>query len=428
MKIAIIGLGYVGLPLLYHFSKKIEVHGFDINPNQIKLLKQGIDITNEIKDKNFYKNSNINFTNNIEDIRNFDIYIVTVPTPVDDHNVPDLTALKNASKSLGTLIKKGSTIIYESTVYPGCTEEVCIPIIEKESGLTINKDFYCAYSPERINPGDKKHTLINTTKIISSSNSKSLKLIKYLYNKILSIPVYEAKSIKVAEAAKVIENVQRDLNIALINELSILFTKMDIKTSDVLEAAETKWNFLKFKPGLVGGHCIGVDPYYLTYKADMLKYNPQVILSGRRINDNMGRYYAKESIKYLLQNNINKKNIKIGILGFTFKEDCPDFRNSKVFDITDELLKYGQKPLMFDPYYHPSIFSQIIPDRYKKYIVIDIKKLQKLDLLIIAVKHKEFISMNENTINIMVNNKTVIYDIKNVWNRKKIVCKSYMGI
>jgi len=428
-KVAVIGLGYVGLPLLYHLSKKIEVYGYDINLNTINSLKNGIDNTKEIDDPKFHKNKKIKFTNQLNDIKNFDIYIIAVPTPVDDHNVPDLSALKNASSMVGSVIKKNSIVIYESTVYPGCTEEICIPILETVSKLKINKDFYCGYSPERINPGDKIHTLLNTTKIISASNLKALNTIKCLYSKILGIPIFQASSIKVAEAAKVIENVQRDLNIALINELSILFTKMDIKTSDVLNAASTKWNFIKFNPGLVGGHCIGVDPYYLTYKADMLKYNPQVILSGRRINDNMGRYYAKESIKLLLKYKINKKNIKIGILGFTFKENCPDFRNSRVFDIYDELKNHGFNPILYDPYYDKTqTNNSVIKKNYQKAITEDLKKLSNSDLILVAVKHNKFNRMTSKSINELIHKNSIVYDIKNTWTNKKLNCKKYISI
>jgi UDP-N-acetyl-D-galactosamine dehydrogenase len=428
LKIAIIGLGYVGLPLLFHLSKKIKVYGYDINNKIINSLKKGIDHTNEIDESDFHKNPNFNVTNQINDINNFDIYIVTVPTPVDDHNVPNLTALKESSKAVAGLIKKGSFIVYESTVYPGCTEEVCIPIIESISKLKLNKDFICGYSPERINPGDKVNTLLTTTKIISASNSSGLKLAEKIYNGFLGIKIHKAPTIKVAEAAKVIENVQRDVNIGLINELSILFTKMGISTSDVLDAASTKWNFLNFTPGLVGGHCIGIDPYYLTYKADLVRYNPQVILSGRRINDNMGRYYAKESIKFIANSKKNLKNLKLLILGATFKENCPDTRNSRVFDIVDELELYGVKTSLFDPYINQKNISDI-KTKYQKLFEYDFSNIKGFDFVMIAVKHDQFCHLTNQEIKKIIKNKqSIIYDIKNCLNKEDIKLCEYRSI
>lgn len=425
LRIAIVGLGYVGLPLLYHLSNKVEVYGFDINNKLINSLKKGIDHTHELDDKDFHKNSNINFTDDINDIKNFDIYIITVPTPVDNHNVPDLNMLMSASKTVGSIIKKGSLVIYESTVFPGCTEDICVPILEKESNLKLNKDFMCGYSPERINPGDKVNTLLSTTKIISASNKKGISISEYLYKGLLGINIYKAKSIKVAEAAKVIENVQRDVNIGLINELSILFNKMEISTREVLEAAGTKWNFLKFTPGLVGGHCIGIDPYYLTYKASMLRYNPQVILSGRRINDNMGRYYAKETVRYISKSKKSFKNLKLLILGATFKEDCPDTRNSRVLDIVDELKSYGINSQIFDPYITKEKLNEI-ESRHHKSFKFSFANLRNYDVVIIAVKHKEFCNFSQNEIKRLIKDKeSILYDIKNSQGKTVKYCKYY---
>jgi len=339
-KIAIIGLGYVGLPLAAEFGKKREVIGFDINKNRIDLLKKNIDPTLEISKKKFIEATYLNFTSNPKDLEDCNIFIVTVPTPIDNHKRPDLTALEKSSETVGSVLKRGDIVIYESTVYPGATEEICVPILEKKSGLIFNKDFYCGYSPERINPGDKKHTLIDIKKVTAGSTPEIALEVDELYKEIIVAGTHKAKSIKVAEAAKVIENTQRDLNIALINELALIFKRLDIDTEAVLEAAGTKWNFLPFRPGLVGGHCIGVDPYYLTHKANEVGYYPEMILAGRRLNDNMGSYVANEVSKLMTKKRIQITGANILIMGFTFKENCPDFRNTRVVDLVRSKYTY----------------------------------------------------------------------------------------
>ena len=347
--IAIIGLGYVGLPLAVEFGKTRKVIGYDIDQKRINELKTGHDRTNEVDDKEMAEASNLEFTSDIADINSCEFFIVTVPTPIDAHKKPDLRPLEKSSAAIGGILKKGDIVIYESTVYPGCTEEVCVPILEDESGLKFNSDFYCGYSPERINPGDKEHRVSTIKKVTSGSTDKIAEEVDQLYKGIITAGTHKASSIKVAEAAKVIENAQRDLNIAFINELSKIFHKIGIDTHEVLEAAGTKWNFLPFTPGLVGGHCIGVDPYYLTYKAESLGYNPQVILAGRRINDGMGAYIANRVMKLLTKNG-SAQNARILMLGITFKEDCPDIRNSRVIDVINELQDYGVKVEVYDPH------------------------------------------------------------------------------
>ena len=341
LKLAVIGLGYVGLPLALEFSKKKKVIGFDINNTRINELNSGVDKNLEFKKKNLLSSKKIKFTNKIEHLRSANCFIITVPTPINNKKKPDLKPLLDASKMIGKIIKKGDIIIYESTVYPGCIEEVCVPELEKFSKLKFNLDFFCGYSPERINPGDKKHTISNIKKITSGSTKEIAKVIDALYNEIIKVGTHKTSSIRIAEAAKVIENTQRDLNIALINEFSILFKKLNINTDEVLNAAGSKWNFLPFKPGLVGGHCIGVDPYYLTYKAKKVNYNPKIILSGRKLNDNMGNYVALELIKKMKQKNIKIKKSKILISGLTFKENCPDLRNSGVQKVISKLIKFN---------------------------------------------------------------------------------------
>src|SRR6187551_1479726 len=351
-KLAVIGLGYVGLPIALEFAKKLSVIGFDINADRIKLMTQGIDPSQELS-KEAFENCNIEFTSNLEVLKTASFYIVAVPTPVDEHNVPDLVPVKKASETVGKVIKKGDYVVFESTVYPGCTEEDCLPVIEKLSGLNNIVDFKSGYSPERINPGDKEHTLAKIIKVVSGCDKESLDVIAKVYELVVTAGVHRASTIKVAEAAKVIENTQRDLNIALMNELSIIFDKMGIDTTDVLEAAGTKWNFLKFKPGLVGGHCIGVDPYYLTHKAQMLGYQPQVILAGRRINDSMGKFIAEQTIKHMIAAGSTIRGAKVNVLGLTFKENCGDLRNSKVIDIIAELKSYGVDVCVTDPQADP---------------------------------------------------------------------------
>ena len=348
-KIAIIGLGYVGLPLAVEFGKKYPTTGFDINGPRIAALISGHDSTLEVDEAELKQATQLNFTTDIEQLKSCNIYIVTVPTPIDSHKRPDLTPLEKASETVGKVLSKGDIVIYESTVYPGATEEVCVPILERHSGLTFNKDFYCGYSPERINPGDKEHRVTTIKKVTSGSTPEIADIVDNLYKSIITAGTHKASSIKVAEAAKVIENTQRDLNIALMNELAIIFERLGIDTLEVLKAAGTKWNFLPFRPGLVGGHCIGVDPYYLTYKAEILGYHPQVIKAGRRINDGMAAYVAQQTIKQMIRSGTNIRGAKVIVLGLTFKENCSDLRNSKVADLVKELQEFGCEVYVHDP-------------------------------------------------------------------------------
>jgi UDP-N-acetyl-D-glucosamine/UDP-N-acetyl-D-galactosamine dehydrogenase len=407
LKLGIIGLGYVGLPLALEFSKKKIVTGFDISEQRIRELKSGIDKNLEFEKEELQGLKQLNFTNSIEDLKSANCFIVTVPTPVDEFKKPNLNPLLMASEMIGKIIKKGDLIIYESTVYPGCVEEECVPILQKFSKLQFNQDFFCGYSPERINPGDKKHTISNIKKITSGSTPKIADLVDDLYNEIITVGTHKAPSIKVAEAAKVIENTQRDLNIALINELSILFNKLNIDTKDVLDAAESKWNFLPFKPGLVGGHCIGVDPYYLTYKAKSIGYHPNIILSGREINDNMGNHVASEMIKEMEKKKIKIKGSKILIMGLTFKENCADIRNSGVKKVIEELRKYNCNLDLHDPWAN-------IEEIKKLYGVDSNSKLNHntYDGIIIAVAHDIFKNMRETEILNLCKKNHVIYDLK----------------
>jgi len=384
-KIAIIGLGYVGLPLAVEFGKFRETIGYDINHNRIKQLKSGTDVTLETTSKELSSSPHLSFTDNINDISTCQYFIVTVPTPIDSHKTPDLNPLKKASKAIAPFLKKGAIVIYESTVYPGATEEICVPILEKYSGLKFNSDFYCGYSPERINPGDKTYRLTNIKKITSGSTPQISIEVDNLYKQVITAGTHLAPSIKVAEAAKVIENTQRDVNIALINELSKIFKKLDIDTEAVLEAARTKWNFLDFRPGLVGGHCIGVDPYYLTYKAIEVGYHPDIILAGRRTNDNMGAFIADDVTKLMTKKSINVSNSKILIMGITFKENCPDIRNTKVIDIITELKTYNANVDIFDPWADPEELSK----EYGIELTINLKK-KHYDAIILAVGHEKF--------------------------------------
>src|SRR5210317_1836200 len=383
-KIAIIGLGYVGLPLAVEFAKKYQVIGFDINQNRIEELEKNNDSTLEIKDEAISSvRDNLNFTSNINDTKDCNIYIVCIPTPINEFNKPNLEPLISSSKSVGTVIKKDDIIIYESTVYPGVTEDVCVKELEKSSGLIFNKDFFCGYSPERINPGDKVNTLTKIIKITSGSTPEIAGKIDELYKSIITAGTYKASSIKVAEAAKVIENTQRDLNIALTNELSVILGRLNLDTVEVLEAAGSKWNFLPFRPGLVGGHCIGVDPYYLTHAAEQVNYNPQVILAGRRINENMGIYMVKKVIQQMINNSIEVKNTTVGVMGITFKENCPDIRNSKVIDVVNELKNWGTNVVVADPWADKLKLQE---DHNIQLGVIDEKN--KVDSLIVAVGHR----------------------------------------
>ncbi|MFT3961380.1 nucleotide sugar dehydrogenase [Propionivibrio sp.] len=384
-KIAIIGLGYVGLPLAVEFGKSRPVIGFDINLSRIEELESGIDSTLEVTAEELAAAKQLSFSNRHEDIADCGIFIVTVPTPVDKVNRPDLNPLIKASETVGKVMKAGAVAIYESTVYPGCTEEICVPVLEKHSGLKFNQDFFCGYSPERINPGDKLNTLTKIRKITSGSTPEVAKAVDALYGSIISAGTFPAASLKVAEAAKVIENTQRDLNIALVNELSVIFDRLGIDTLEVLEAAGSKWNFLHFRPGMVGGHCIGVDPYYLTHKAEEVGYHPQVILAGRRINDNMARYAARNVIRLMLKNGINVAHSTVGVQGITFKENCPDIRNSKVADLVRELKAWGVKVVVSDPW---ADADEVAHEYGIQLDTIDAK--HQVDALIVAVAHDQF--------------------------------------
>ena len=416
-KIAVIGLGYVGLPLAVEFGKQRETIGFDINLNRITELNSGIDNTLEVAKDELAKAADLTFTADLENIKQCGIYIVTVPTPIDAANRPYLTPLRRASETVASVLQKGDVVIYESTVYPGCTEEVCVPILEALSGLKYNLDFFCGYSPERINPGDKVNTLTKIKKVTSGSNIETAELVDKLYLSIIEAGTFPATSIKVAEAAKVIENTQRDLNIALVNELSVIFERLDIDTLDVLEAAGSKWNFLPFRPGMVGGHCIGVDPYYLTHKAEMVGYHPQVILAGRRINDNMSRYVAKCLIKKMVQNGIDLSTAKIGVLGVTFKENCPDIRNSKVVDLINELNTWGVEVVISDPWAEP----EEVKEEYG-FDLVDFDSLQNLDSIVVAVGHNEFRSLTPaDLIKLTHAGKPVLADVKAIFERESLV-------
>jgi UDP-N-acetyl-D-galactosamine dehydrogenase len=422
-KLSLIGLGYVGMPVAVAFAKKLDVIGFDINKEKIDLYKKGIDPTNEVGNETIAKTS-VFFTSDEKDIAKAKFHIVAVPTPVKEDKTPDLSPLIGASKTLGRNLTKDSIVVYESTVYPGVTEDICVPILEKESGLKCGVDFKVGYSPERINPGDKVHRLETIVKVVSGMDEESLDIIAKVYELVVEAGVHRAESIKVAEAAKVIENSQRDINIAFMNELSIIFNKLGISTNAVLEAAGTKWNFLKFSPGLVGGHCIGVDPYYLTYKAEQLGYHSQIILSGRRINDNMGKYVAENIVKNLIKAEVQIKDSKVAVLGLTFKENCPDIRNTKVVDIIKELKEYGINPLITDPLSDKQ-------EAYREYglELTDISDICELDALVIAVGHKEYVSMGQKEIEKMFNkkNKTkVLIDIKGILDKKEFEKENYI--
>jgi UDP-N-acetyl-D-galactosamine dehydrogenase len=410
-KLAIIGLGYVGLPLAVAFGNKYSVVGFDINSTRIKELEDGIDKTLEVETAELKAAKGLTFTDNVDAISDAHIYIITVPTPIDHAKQPDLTPLRKSSESIGKVLKKGDIVVYESTVFPGCTEEVCVPILASKSNLTYNKDFFCGYSPERINPGDKVHTVTKIKKVVSGSTPEVAQELNELYASIITAGTYLASSIKVAEAAKVIENSQRDLNIAFVNELALIFDKLGIDTHDVLEAAGTKWNFLPFRPGLVGGHCIGVDPYYLTHKAESIGYNPQVILSGRRINDNMGQYIANKVIKLLIQNEFNIKKSKILVLGFTFKENCPDTRNTKVIDVVRELEDFGVQVDIYDPHAD----AQEVRTAYNIQLTTDLQS--KYEGIVLAVAHHEFRDFDLEKHQV---SGGVIYDVKAFFDKHKV--------
>ena len=407
IKISIIGLGYVGLPLAVEFGKQYKTIGFDVNNNRIAALIDGHDVTGELSQEQINNSENIFFTNEVNDIQDSNIYIVTVPTPVDKYKKPDFKPLHMASQTVGKIIKEGDVVIYESTVYPGATEEECIPILEKYSDLKYNVDFYAGYSPERINPGDKDRTVIDILKITSGSNSEIATVIDNLYKSIIIAGTYKASSIKVAEAAKVIENVQRDVNIGLINELALLFNRLDIDTEEVLKAAGTKWNFLNFRPGLVGGHCIGVDPYYLTHKAESVDFYPEIILSGRKTNDSMGPYVANTLVKEMLKRDFVLKNTKALIMGFSFKENCHDVRNTKIIDIINELNDYGMSVDCYDPW----VDEKEVMDEYNIHTIPYPKPLE-YDAVILAVAHSEFKDMTIKKIKEFCKDIHLIYDLK----------------
>jgi UDP-N-acetyl-D-glucosamine/UDP-N-acetyl-D-galactosamine dehydrogenase len=413
-KIGIVGLGYVGLPLAVEFGKVIDVIGFDINKERIEELKKGFDRTKEVTAEELKSSAKLKYSYDQAELRGVNYFIVTVPTPVDEYKKPDLRPLESASKTVGAVLKKGDIVIYESTVYPGCTEEICVPVLEKVSGLKFNVDFFCGYSPERINPGDKQHRVSTIKKVTSGSTPEIAEKVDQLYKKIVIAGTHKASSIKVAEAAKVIENSQRDINIAFVNELALIFERIGIDTHEVLEAAGTKWNFLPFKPGLVGGHCIGVDPYYLTHKAESLGYHPQVILSGRRINDNMGAHIANRVVKLMSQNElpINKANVLV--LGITFKENCPDIRNSKVIDVIRELESFGIQVDTFDPQADP----EEVKHEYGLTLAQSISK--KYHAIVLAVSHKDFENIDWKKI---AEKNTVIYDVKGLMDKNTITAR-----
>ena len=413
-KLALIGLGYVGMPIAVAFAKKIDVIGFDLNESKINLYKSGIDPTKEVGD-NIIRNTTVHFTADERELRKAKFHIVAVPTPVNEDHTPDLTPIEKASAILGRNLMKGSFIVFESTVYPGVTEDICVPILERESGLECGVDFKIGYSPERINPGDKTHRLETIKKIVSGMDEETLEIVAKVYEIVVDAGVYRAESIKVAEAAKVIENSQRDINIAFMNELSIIFNKMGIDTQAVLNAAGTKWNFLNFYPGLVGGHCIGVDPYYLTYKAEMLGYHSQIILSGRRINDDMGRYVAENCVKSLIAADKHIKAAKVAILGFTFKENCPDTRNTKVIDIVKELREYGIEPIIADPEADAEE-----AERLYGVLFASMKDIEGMDAVILAVAHKEFVCIKQCDMDRLYGEgEKILLDIKGLLNRKE---------
>jgi len=407
LKLAIIGLGYVGLPLAVEFGRKLSVVGFDINPTRIRDLKEGKDFTLETSYDEITAAKHLSFTQQQEDLKTCNVFIITVPTPIDQYNRPDLTPLIKASETVGRVLKKGDIIIYESTVYPGCTEEDCVPILEKHSGLTFNQDFYCGYSPERINPGDKEHRLTTIKKVTSGSTPEIADLIDALYNEIITAGTHKAESIKVAEAAKVIENTQRDINIALINELALIFNKLGIDTEAVLKAAGSKWNFLPFRPGLVGGHCIGVDPYYLTHKAQAVGYHPEIILAGRRLNDSMGTYVVAQLIKAMTQKHLPIAGANVLVMGLTFKENCPDLRNTRVVDIVTELKAYNCEVDVYDPWVS-------VKEAEHEYNIAPISqpKTNHYDAIILAVAHHQFKEMGAQAIRALGVPNTVLYDLK----------------
>ncbi len=422
-KLSLIGLGYVGMPIAVAFARKIKVIGFDLNEKKIQMYKDGIDPTNEVGDE-VIKGTTVEFTADAQKLREAKFHIVAVPTPVNRDHTPDLTPVEGASRILGQNLTKGSVVVFESTVYPGVTEEICVPILEKESGLTCGVDFRIGYSPERINPGDKVHRLETITKIVSGMDEETLDTVAKVYELVVEAGVYRAESIKVAEAAKVIENSQRDINIAFMNELSMIFHKMGIDTKAVLEAAGTKWNFLKFMPGLVGGHCIGVDPYYLTYKAEELGYHSKIILSGRRINDDMGKYVAESLVKSLIKVSIPVRHARVAILGFTFKENCPDTRNTKVIDIYKELGEFGIVPVVVDPAADAEEAKRLYGISFQT-----MEEVRDMDAVVIAVAHDEFLKLGRAQIDAFyhaAHRRKVLLDIKGLLDRQDYLTEDYL--
>ena len=413
-RIGVIGLGYVGLPLAVEFGKRYDTTGFDVNAGRIAELKRGRDRTLEVEPRELRTAKRLRFSADLKDLRRCRVFIVTVPTPIDEHKRPDLTPLERASESVGRVLKRGDIVIYESTVYPGCTEEVCVPILERRSGLRFNRDFFAGYSPERINPGDKQHRLPTIRKVTSGSTPEAARFVNQLYGSIITAGTHAASSIRVAEAAKVIENTQRDVNIALINELAMIFNRLGIDTQEVLEAAGSKWNFLPFRPGLVGGHCIGVDPYYLTHKAQQIGYHPEMILAGRRINDNMALYVAGEMVRLMTGKRIHVKASRVLVMGLAFKENCPDLRNSKVADVVSELQKYGATVDVWDPW----VSAKEARHEY------GIKLVQKparnrYDGIVVAVGHRQFQAMKLAELRRLAKRNHVLYDIKYVFRRRQ---------
>jgi UDP-N-acetyl-D-galactosamine dehydrogenase len=410
-KIAVIGLGYVGLPIALEFAKTMKVVGFDINQKRVDMMKNNIDPSEEL-DSSAFEGCDIEFTANLDDLKDVTFYVVAVPTPINSHKLPDLTPLLGASKTVGQVLKKGDYVVFESTVYPGCTEEDCIPVLEELSGLKFKEDFKVGYSPERINPGDTQHTLTNVIKVVSGCCDESLEQIAKVYEEVVQAGVHRATTIRVAEAAKIIENTQRDLNIALVNELSIIFNKMGINTYDVLEAAGTKWNFLKFSPGLVGGHCIGVDPYYLTYKAKELGYHAQIINAGRFVNDSMGAYTAKQTVKKIIAAGKNISGAKVLVMGATFKEDVSDIRNSKVVDVINEFKSFGAKVEVVDSHAD----SEALIEEYN-FGLVD-KVANDYDAVVVAVNHKDYLNLDENYFKSITTTNAVLVDLKGIYKGK----------
>ena len=420
-KLSLIGLGYVGMPIAVAFAKKVDVIGFDLNADKIALYKQGIDPTHEEGD-DVIRQTTVDFTSDPSRLREAKFHIVAVPTPVNPDRTPDLEPLTSASRLLGRNLTPGSVVVFESTVYPGMTEEVCVPILEQESGLVCGRDFKVGYSPERINPGDKEHRLAKIRKVVSGMDAETLDCVARVYGLVVEAGVYRAENIRVAEAAKVIENCQRDINIAFMNELSIIFNRMGIDTKSVLEAAGTKWNFLKFQPGLVGGHCIGVDPYYLTYKAEKLGYHSQIILAGRRINDDMGKYVAENCVKSLIAAGKNVKGARVAILGFTFKENCPDTRNTRVVDIVHELQEYGITPVVADPAADAAEAKRLYGIEF-----VDLNDIRNMDAVILAVAHDAFKSLTPADLNkFFAPGRNVLLDIKGIFDRRDFEDAEYL--